>query len=643
MAHTDGAAHSVSEGDVMKKKAFCRLKMTEIRPEGWLLDQLKTQMGGLSGILYDMWDSVGSYSGWLGGTGDAWERAPYYLDGLLPLSYYLQDSRHMEICSRFIAWTLSSQDDEGNFGPVNTRADYWSRFVMLKVLIQYYEITGDKSILSFEEKYFEYAAKAFRKRPPVNWSAARIPELLFCMKYIYEQTGNERVAELAREVERYSMDWTAFMDVFPFPRPTDFYVKWDPVKDYNHSRLDEIIPFHLTHIVNIAMGVKQPSLHAFFFGGDSRDINRRGFDQLDRFHGTPSGCINGDEHLSGTDPRQGAELCSVVEFMFSLQVMLEITGDPYLADRLERLAYNALPATITEDYMAHQYLQQANQVCVDIRRRSWYNNRDDATIFGLEPNFGCCTANMHQGWPKFVNALWYKGNNELISAVFAPSSVCTELDGEQIRVELSTQYPFEKTLNYQIKNSCQKEHTIKIRVPSWCPDPELVFNGERLRVSVSDGYLYLSRVFQKGDTVTVTLPMPARFTFWHRGSRVLERGPLVYALNIKERFETIKELCGVRDYCVYPESPWNFAIYADEALFEEKPVAATPFSKKAPPVTAYLRARSVPGWTMENGNTGELPVISENGELGEEQTIELIPYGCTNLRVTEFPEIKTII
>ena len=58
-------------------KTFDRLKLTEIMPEGWLKRQLQIQMDWLSGHLHEIWDSVGSYSGWLGGTGENWERAPY--------------------------------------------------------------------------------------------------------------------------------------------------------------------------------------------------------------------------------------------------------------------------------------------------------------------------------------------------------------------------------------------------------------------------------------------------------------------------------------------------------------------------------------------------------------------------------------
>lgn len=129
------------------KKRFKCCDIPEISPQGWLKRQMEIQMDGLTGKLYDVWDCVGSYSGWLGGTGENWERGPYYLDGLLPLSWYLKDKKHWELACRFVEWTLGSTDETGNFGPEASKQDYWSRFVMLKVLIQYYEIKKDARVL----------------------------------------------------------------------------------------------------------------------------------------------------------------------------------------------------------------------------------------------------------------------------------------------------------------------------------------------------------------------------------------------------------------------------------------------------------------------------------------------------------------
>lgn len=621
----------------IERKKLRKLNLTEVQPEGWLKRQLEIQMNGLSGRLYDIWDSVGSYSGWLGGTGESWERAPYYLDGLLPLSYYLKDERHWKICMDFVEWTLNSQTEDGNFGPVTTRGDYWSRYAMLKVLVQYYEITGDERVLPFEKKYFSYICQEIRRRPLTNWSKARVPDLMYCMKWVYERTGDEEILQIARELDGYSMDWVSFMDILPFPRSSSYYMNWKSIENINHGELDKIVPFHATHIVNVTMGLKHPALHQYFFGDiDGRDITERGIRQLEHYHGVASGCINGDEHLSGPDPRQGAELCSVVEYMFSLSVMLEILGDGKLADRLERLAYNALPATITEDYMAHQYLQQANQVQVDIRRRPWYNNRDDASVFGLEPNFGCCTANMHQGWPKMVNALWYKeGARTLVSMVFAPSRAETKLGEETVTVQLQTDYPFKDTLCYRFEKAPAREMTLKVRVPSWCRAPQVSCPEAKITQD-EEGMLVITKNFRKGDEVRVQFPMEVTFSHWYKDSVAVERGPLVYGLDIEERFEVIKEVAGVKDYSVFAESDWNYALSLDDkALVEEKGPGQVPYSKKNPPVRIRMRARKVPSWKMENGNTSEMP--GREAPLGEAADVSLIPFGCTKLRISQFP------
>ncbi len=45
---------------------------------------LEAQASGLTGNVDDFWPDL-SNNAWHGGTGDAWERGPYFLDGLVPL------------------------------------------------------------------------------------------------------------------------------------------------------------------------------------------------------------------------------------------------------------------------------------------------------------------------------------------------------------------------------------------------------------------------------------------------------------------------------------------------------------------------------------------------------------------------------
>jgi uncharacterized protein len=72
---------------------FNLLPLGTVQPKGWLRSQLQIQANGLSGHLDEAWPDVGSTSGWLGGKGESWERGPYFLDGLIPLAYLLNDER----------------------------------------------------------------------------------------------------------------------------------------------------------------------------------------------------------------------------------------------------------------------------------------------------------------------------------------------------------------------------------------------------------------------------------------------------------------------------------------------------------------------------------------------------------------------
>ena len=56
--------------------------------------------------------------------------------------------------------------------------------------------------------------------------------------------------------------------------------------------------------------------------------------RLDKYHGQASGVFGCDEHLAGTMPSRGTELCTVVETMFSYETLFEIQGDPVFGTQL---------------------------------------------------------------------------------------------------------------------------------------------------------------------------------------------------------------------------------------------------------------------------------------------------------------------
>lgn len=632
---------------VYKSDKITSLSFQEIKPQGWLKDQLTLQLEGITLRLDEIWGSVSSNSDWIGGTDNSWERPPYWLDGLVPLAYLLEHEEGIQKAKKWIEWSLSSQRENGDFGPIYRKADFdetlfWPKFVMLKAMISYYEAERDERILTFMLRYFTFCNNLLDDYKMDGWAQARAGDLAYTIYWLYEKTKETTLLDLVEKVNKQSLDWTAFFENLPFTQPTKYYYDWYLI-DENVSRwhLYDVMKYHATHIVNVTMGLKQP-LMEYKRTGNSRYLEAiyTGLKSLMKYHGQVTGVFSGDEHLSGPNPTQGSELCSVVELMFSLQLIFKTSGDTRFLDLLERIAFNALPATISENFKAHQYDQQVNQVKVSKDKRNWYNNGDQANLFGLEPNYGCCLANMHQGWPKFVKNAVYQSFDTVIFGIYMPIQTSCIVNGAKIMMTEKTNYPFQDIIEIQLHSSQAVSFPIKFRVPGWCEFAELWINGIKQQIETKDGYL--QTVVHIIDELYIHLKLPMKVvcnTDWYHHGLCIERGPLVYALNIKEEWSRLPYGHPTYpDYEIYAKSPWNYAIDIHEEIrvCVKDELAVQAFSKEKAPICLYAKAVRLPMWQLKDHSAGDLPVSPVNIQ-GELEEVELIPYGCSKLRIALFP------
>jgi hypothetical protein len=345
----------------------------------------------------------------------------------------------------------------------------------------------------------------------------------------------------------------------------------------------------------------------------------------------------------------------VVETMFSLEQMLRMWGEGDHADRLERLAYNLLPATLTAEMTAHQYHQQANQVLATIAQREWTQAGDDCTIFGLEPNFGCCTANLHQGWPKLARSLWMeRPNGGLAAVVHGPSRVAWPVQGREVVIEAATDYPFGETIRYVVRSDAAVAFPLQLRRPGWCGEPEVSLNGSRVDLPTEDGSFVLDRTWRDGDEVSLRLPMQVRAIPRSRQAIGIALGPLVLAYSPGEVWQRLPGSVAFGDWEVRPRRSWNMALAVDPegiegvARVERFGVGSVPFGLRTGPpphgvdgvpLKVWLPGRPVPEWGLERDSAAPPPTAPlEDHALA--QPIPLVPYGCARLRIAEFPTAR---
>lgn len=614
----------------LQPNGYNLLPLTSVKPAGWLLDQLKLQAKGLTGHLDEFWPDLNENSAWLGGTGEGWERGPYYLDGLIPLAYLTGDQRLIAKAERWVNWTLTHQTAEGWIGPEKNK-DWWPNFVMLKVLTQYQEATGDRRVVPLLEKYFAYQASHLDERPLKEWAIYRWHDEALSVIWLYNRNGDPKLLDLVRKLHAQGKDWEAQFANFQYTYK---------VAKKNENNLD-------THGVNNAMALKAAAVWSLITGnnGDRQSLYQM-LRELDHYHGLPSGIFSADEHYAGTGLSQGTELCTVVEAMFSLETDLSILGDAALGDRLEKITYNALPATISADFWAHQYDQQPNQVMCSLATRDWSTNGPDSNIFGLEPHFGCCTANMHQGWPKFVANLWMSTPAGGLAAVaWGPSRVRTVVHGTGLSIEENTDYPFREAVSLVVNPEKPVAFDLQMRIPGWAEGATVEVNGEA-QSGVQPGSFYtVTRQWKAGDRVVLRFPMRVRLSTWANNSKAVEHGPLIYSLKIGESWREQKQFGPSKDWELFPTTPWNYALVLDPsnagAAFEahERAVPQQPYQAAEAPVYLTVKARRLPEWQMQNDSAGpvpESPVASKQPE----ETVTLVPYGAAKLRITAFPFTK---
>ena len=682
-------SHYVSNRAPLQPSKLIKLPVGSVKPEGWLLEYFNRQKNGLTG-------NLGKISAWLDKKDNAWlsksgegkwgwEEVPYWLKGYANIGYITEDKEMIDEAKIWIESVLNSQREDGYFGPepyvsgtldVRTREldqkkrkaiDFWPNMIMLYCLQSYYEYSNDQRVIDLMTNYFKFQLDIEEEELLSGkhyWDRIRGGDNLHSVIWLYNRTGEKWLLELAEKVYRRTAPWTSRgHDLNDIKNPKD---KREGVEfpDWFTDLID-------WHNVNIAQGFRTPAQY-YLLNGDEKYLNAtyENFNIVrDNFGQVPGGMFGGDENSRPgyDDPRQGIELCGVVEQMNSDEHLLRITGDIFWADHLEEIAFNSYPATVSPDFKAVRYITSPNMVLSDSE-----SHGPGIANWGPFLNFNpfssrCCQHNHTQGWPYFTENLWMATpDNGLAAVVYAPSIVNAKVgDDTEISINNKTKYPFEDNLLFEFKMDKSDIFPIYFRIPSWAENSEILINGKKIKVTAQKGkYLRINRKWSNGDLVNLNLPKTLSVKTWEKNhsSVSLNYGPLTFSLKIKENYvnkrsdkSAISDSKWQKDvdtdnwptYEIYPGSPWNYGLIlkddlneAFEVVEKQWPKDNFPFTNESSPIYIKARAKKIESWKIgETKLVGELmdsPVESNE----KEEIIELVPMGTSRLRISSFPVIK---
>ncbi|HXI71501.1 MAG TPA: PA14 domain-containing protein [Verrucomicrobiae bacterium] len=608
---------------------FSPLPLGSVRPQGWLLTQCQLQRDGLTGNAETVYAAdLGTNSAWLGGTGDNWEKSPYYFKGLVPLAYVLNDAGLKAKAQKWMDWLLDHQGADGYLGPVSNN-DWWPRMVATYALKDYYEATADVRVPAVLSNYFNYMRLNLPGRPLTEWGKSRAGDEMEVALWLYNRNGDTNLLTLVNLLRQQAYDWPGIMTSNHFMLyGTDFQPK---------------------HNVNVEQALKMPAVYyqVSKLAGD-RDALSLGLAHLMDEHGLSCGINSGTEFLSGDASVQGVELCSIVEAMLSLETAAHITGDATLEDRLEKISFNALPAALTPDMKGLQYYTLPNNAVAIYGGHGYNQDYANGTLPGPDSGFPCCRFNFHMGWPKFVQNSWAATSDGGLAAMaYSPTIVNAMVAGQQVQITEDTSYPFEEQIRLRISVSNAVAFPLKVRIPGWCSNATVTVNGQLQSGVVAGTFLTLANAWNNGDLVTLNFPMTVQTETGPSRSISVDRGPLVYSLRIGENW-TVRTpdplASGFNEYQIQPTTPWNYALQLDPAnpgaalSFTNYTTPANPFDPAQNPITLTASAKQVPAWTIGWRTTQAFePPVSPVASTGATELVSLVPFGSQHLRVSWFP------
>ena len=590
----------------------------QLKSKGWLKRQLEIQAEGLCGNLDKIWPDVRD-SAWIGGDCEGWERVPYWLDGFIPLAYLLENEDMICRAKRYIDAIIASQREDGWICPCNEEQrksyDTWAVQLISKVLVVYYECSSDERIPSVVyrvlKNYYELLKNGTIEL--FNWGKFRWFETFIAIRFLYNIYNEDWLKDLAKILKEQGADYNDFVELWKRP--------------VNHWKFE-------THIVNIGMMLKFEAVSCDLLDQDYTDNAEYLRSILEKYNGTVYESFTGDECLSGISPIQGTELCAIVEQMYSYELLYAYTGDKKWAQRLEVLAFNALPATISEDMWTHQYDQLSNQISCEkfYGNPIFGTNGKEAHLFGLEPNYGCCTANFGQGWPKFALCAFMHKGNTIMNSIMLPS----ELHSDGKHIVLETDYPFKNSAKYKI--SSDDDFNFIVRIPSFAEN--VTING-----NIFDDNEAVFEIKGGEDTeIHIEFKTVPKFKARPNGLTAVQYGSLIFSVPIAYKTRMLEyERKGVvrkYPYCDYeliPQSNWNYAFCSKDISVETNEISRIPFSAEHPPIVLKTKLQAIDWGFEEKYDTVCAKKPQSLEPTSEAMEMELVPYGCAKLRMTELP------
>ena len=622
------------------RPAFITLPPGSVEPLGWLRDWCLTARDGFTGHMNEVdvafrqawaadYTMTGENLDWPKG-GWPYEGGGYWFDGMIRLGYVLHDDslilqakkrldvvvNHMNSNSILFMWWLNRNNPDDLHSargdtkfplPAETiEWPFWASGLLGRSLVGYYAGSKDKHVLQALETAYGGDPDWLR----MGWGMSNPWPAL----ETYTWTGNREIA--AGLTKLFSKDGggkNPDRDSWNRYRRMPENIPGTVENDHGVHFLECTTPWALGYLWTGNRGFLEAAM-------GWNDLLRRNAMQ-------PYGVFVADEFNGPTGANRGTETCTVSAYLWSQKELLRISGQGVMGDRMEQAFFNAAPAVVSCDFTTHVYTQVPNRIVpgndgLNYLKKQWPL---------------CCSASLNRMLPNYVVNMWMATFDNGLAATFYGPCKVSALVSDRVPVELTcrTDYPFKEIIDITVNLQQQATFPLAFRIPGWCVNPGIMVNGSIIETKAdTNGFIRIVRQWKSNDRIRLHFPMSVR-VMTGRDTNAdgapyasVSYGPLLFALPIP--------------YVINENIPdsmtkWNYALDSrGRVLGSDITVGHNPMPAKwnwplESPVILQINGLSF-DWDGKSLPGKPIP----GGGLTPEK-ITLVPYGCTQFRISMFP------
>lgn len=244
------------------------------------------------------------------------------------------------------------------------------------------------------------------------------------------------------------------------------------------------------------------------------------------------------------------ETCASVGLVFWARRMLELESKASYGDVLENAIYNGSLCGMDiqgEHFfyvnpleINHTSEKRKDHKHVMTKRQGWFA-------------CACCPPNLARLIESVGDYVYRANENTIFVDLYAQSQLEHNFENGEVVLIQETNYPWDEEAKFTVNCKSEADFCIALRIPGWTKEVKFFLNGkkESLRASEypnADGYVYLRRTWEDGDTFAIRFDMAVREIYANTrvtediGKVAVARGPIIYCMEETDNGEELAAL-----------------------------------------------------------------------------------------------------